>query len=232
MEELLLNLKRQGLRECAIKHKFVYCLHDLGIGCYEMTSTASPREHFALANEPPKSKRAGHGRAWTPEADLNLSEAWVKISEDARTVTGQKQDKFWRLILAAAKSIRSVCALTFRCRSIRHNVSKICGLFEAAVKLDASDKNDEDRFSDCLVIFPELPWNASGQEFQYVECWQYLKKKPKWQFDRAAGQRSRRYPHHHMENPISMKTAVVSMLFGVMPVINASPPVMAVTLHR
>jgi hypothetical protein len=150
-----------------------------------MAATASPGEHSVLDSEPPKSKRAGRGRAWTPEEDLNLSKAWVRISEDARTGTGQKQDQFWKRIHAASKSTRSVRAVTCRWSSIRHDVSKFRGLFEAAVKLDESGKNDEDRFNDCLAIFPKQPWNASGQEFQYVECWRYLKEKPKWQFDRS-----------------------------------------------
>jgi hypothetical protein len=64
---------------------------------------------------------------------------------------------------------------------IRHDVSKFCSLFGAAVKLDESGKNDEDRIHDCLEAFKQKSsWNRSGDEFMYLECWRYLKDKPKW----------------------------------------------------
>ena len=150
------------------------------------TNSASNMAPTAPDNEPPRSKRVGRGKAWTPEEDLDLCKAWVKVSEDPKTGNGQKTDQFWKRIHATTKSSRSVRALSSRWSNIRHDVSKFCGLFEAAVKLDESGKNDEDRLNDCLAIFPEQAWNSAAQEFQYVECWQYLKEKPKWQFDQAA----------------------------------------------
>lgn len=127
-------------------------------------------------------KKAGRGKAWTTLEDMNLCKGWIKISEDPITGSGQKQAQFWSRVQAAAKSSRSTRAMASRWGIIRHDVSKFYGLFEAAVKLNESGKNDENRLDDCLAIFPDQPWNKTRQPFMFLECWNYLKDQPKWQF--------------------------------------------------
>jgi len=42
---------------------------------------------------PPK-----RGANWLPQDDEQLAKSWLKISEDAVRLNGQKKDKFWRRV--------------------------------------------------------------------------------------------------------------------------------------
>ena len=125
-------------------------------------------------------KHTGRGKAWSQAEDLDLCQSWIKISEDPVTGGGQKQEQFWARIHKETNSSRTVRALQSRWKAIRHDVSKFCALFLSSVRLNESGKNDEDRVVDCMNAFKMQPWNSSGYEFSFLECWYYLKEKPKW----------------------------------------------------
>lgn len=133
----------------------------------------------------------GRGNKWTSDEDELLCRAWIAVSEDPLSGTGQKAGKFWRRIhdfyiseVADGDNERNEAALTSRWNSIRASVSKFCGYFDKVKTTEHSGWSPEMYVDEARRLWKLQ--SVKGSEFGFQTCWEYLKTQRKWMVDIGA----------------------------------------------
>ena len=131
----------------------------------------------------------------TAEENLALCKAFLSGSEDPILGTGQKSGQLWTTITAnynerfkpTGCEARTDRALETKWAVIRASVAKFCGFYAQILDLQVSGTNVDDTLNAALHEYKDKvikPAARGGMpvhvEFKYVNCWDYLKDKPKW----------------------------------------------------
>lgn len=131
----------------------------------------------------------GRNLGWSPIENDCLSKAWLNVSQDSITGTGQTQQVFWDKVLQSFNSIRSeqsansverkASALKSRWDNIKRDVSKFCGLYSKVKAMKKSGWSEDMYRDQCLELWKRLK-SSKEKAFEYLSCWVILKNSPKW----------------------------------------------------
>lgn len=113
-------------------------------------------------------KKRVKGKNFTSDEDLLLCRAWLHVSQDPRTGTGQKFDNLWENIAERFHAMRSakfpdepadkrpVGSLQKKWSVIQHDVNKFCGSYASVCDLKVSGSNEEDTIELAQDLYKKL----------------------------------------------------------------------------
>ena len=128
--------------------------------------------------------------SWMDDDDhLQLCKSWCAISEDPTVGTGQKSKTFWGSIAdhfnsnkQQGKQDRTARTLETKWSSVKHDVSKFIGCYSQVEDLQESGTNKDDMLEKAKNLYFDNSIDSKGKrhQFKYIECWRFMKDKPKW----------------------------------------------------
>ncbi|KAG1453574.1 hypothetical protein G6F56_007536 [Rhizopus delemar] len=148
----------------------------------DSTSSVPTSEDSALTETP---KRRVKGSNWKRHEDVQLCKAWLNVSTDAITGTGQTMIKMWERILKeyesdpSFKDTRPRNSLMDRWDIIRIEVDKFCGYLAQIKARRQSGKLPEDELKDAKTMYMALETN--NRPFVFEHCYEILSTNPRWQ---------------------------------------------------
>jgi hypothetical protein len=141
-------------------------------------------------------KKRVKGKNFSSDEELLLCRAWLHVSQDPRSGTGQKYETLWENISKQFHETRSkkygddadepqrpTGSLQKKWSVIQHDVSKFCGSYASVCDLKVSGSNDEDTVELALDLYKKT--NPTNTSFAFLHCWELLKTVPKWQSFRS-----------------------------------------------
>ena len=120
---------------------------------------------------------------------LQLWKSWSIISEDPTVGTGQKSNTFCCSIMEhfnnniqQGKQNRSARTLETKWSFIKHDVNKFIGCYSKVEDLEESGTNEDDMLEKAKNMYLDNSLDSKGKRHQLknIECWRFLKDKPKW----------------------------------------------------
>lgn len=125
------------------------------------------------------------GKNFTVEEDKQLCRSFLSISQDPIVGNGQKSSSFWERV---AKSYnlhmplgccdRNARSLECKWGTIRHDVSKFCGVHSQVLGMHLSGVSSDDVLERALLLYKEK--SPKQIPFTYIDCWLILKDVPRW----------------------------------------------------
>lgn len=129
------------------------------------------------------------GKNFSDRENRQLCLSWLAVSEDPIKGTDQSCTTFWSTILDHAKDqvpsfdSRTPDAIRQRWGVMSRSISKFTGCYKAVLRINESGTNDDDKIEKAKKMY-----NADQQEeFKFLECWEILKKSPKFSPDNNPG---------------------------------------------
>lgn len=125
------------------------------------------------------------GKNFSDAENRQLCLSWLAISEDPIKGTDQSCSTFWSTILDHAKlytpsfESRTPDGLRQRWGVISRSVSKFTGCFKTVMRLNESGTNEEDKVEKAKALYKQ----DQKEDFRYMECWEILRKAPKFALD-------------------------------------------------
>jgi hypothetical protein len=125
------------------------------------------------------------GKNFTVEEDKQLCRSFLSISQDPIVGNGQKSSSFWEHV---AKSYnlhtplgccdRNARLLECKWGTIRHDVSKFCGVYSQVLGMHLSGVSSDDILERAILLYKEK--SPKQIPFTYIDCWLILKGVPRW----------------------------------------------------
>ncbi|XP_013719546.2 glutathione S-transferase T3-like [Brassica napus] len=145
-----------------------------------LTSQSSQPIDLGCSEVPKPAER----RKWTTKEDVVLISAWLNTSKDPIVSNEQKVGAFWKRIeeyvnaspLLAGSVPREWSQCKQRWGRVNEQVCKFVGSHEAALKEQASGKNENDVMKAAHDIF----FNDYHSRFILEHCWRELRFDQKW----------------------------------------------------
>jgi hypothetical protein len=126
---------------------------------------------------------------WNQKESMYLIQAWLSVSQDATVGTDQTGDRFWDKISnelqilktddAQCPTERNAKACKNRWGTVKYEVSKFQGHYDALKRNIKSGWNDKMYLEEALKTWSELP-ESKGKAFGLFYAWDALKDSPKW----------------------------------------------------
>ncbi|KAH9137315.1 hypothetical protein AeRB84_017916 [Aphanomyces euteiches] len=127
--------------------------------------------------------RGKKGKNFNTHEEEELVRAWLNVSQDASTGTGQKSETFWARVRAHysehfcdGDKHRPQRSLQSKWLTIQHDVSKFVAAYAAII--NESDTNDDDLLQKAQALYLEN--NPKKIPFAFLHCWYILRGVRKW----------------------------------------------------
>ncbi|KDO28561.1 hypothetical protein SPRG_06419 [Saprolegnia parasitica CBS 223.65] len=130
---------------------------------------------------------------WMNDAEnLALCHAWIAASEDPIKGSGLKYNTFWQNVTEQYNELkpkdrpeRSFRSLESKFSQIRHDALKFGSYYAQIVDLQSTGTNVDDTVEAAQRLYTAHAEKEGSKgkksQFQFLECWRYLKDCPKWQ---------------------------------------------------
>ncbi|TVU08329.1 hypothetical protein EJB05_41730 [Eragrostis curvula] len=146
---------------------------------FSFGSTAKPVINIDDGDDIRTEKRLG----WTPEEDLRLVSAWLKMSNDTINGNCKKTEKYWGAVLEVynsntpTKRHRQKKHLKDRFQRIKRMVWFFCNSLKKAASENCDGQSEVDLRDTALKYYLD---DYNEGPFTVMHCWKALRDEPKW----------------------------------------------------
>lgn len=136
-------------------------------------------------------KKVARGRSFSTAEDEAMTNAWVRVSEDAIVGSDQKGETFFKAIADLYATLKPAYCQHRTTESVKKRVKKLlqeCLMFGTHVakinRAQPSGTNSDDVVHLATALYNKLEissvTDSSGPPFKFLSCWTILKEHPKF----------------------------------------------------